>query len=53
MASSGNTSFKDKLTSLPSLEALMSDLYLFEELLLKDLDKEVFSSLCAVYLGRQ
>ena len=35
--------------SPPSLEALMSDLSLFEEPLLKDLEKEVFTSLGEVY----
>ena len=49
MASSGNTSSREKPTFPPSLEVLMFDLSLFEEPLLKDSGEEVFSLLGAVY----
>ena len=49
MASSGNTLSGEKPTSPPSLEALMSNLSLFEEPLLKDSNKEVLISLAEVY----
>ena len=39
----------EKPTSSPSLKALMSDLSLFEESLLKNSDKDVISSLGSVY----
>ena len=41
--------FEEKPTSPPSLEALMFDLSLLEEPLLKDSDKEVLTSLGEVY----
>ena len=41
--------FMEKPTSPPSIEALISDLSLFEEPLLKDLNEEVISSLGSVY----
>ena len=50
----GNSLFRpppsvEKSASPPPIEALMSDLSLFEEPLLKDLDKKVISSLGSVY----
>ena len=49
VASLGAPSSEERPTSLPSLEALMFDLSLFEESLLKDPNEEVLSSLGAVY----
>ena len=52
VASSGNTSFREKPTFPLSLEVLMFDVFLFEEPLLKDPDEEVLSSLGAMF-GRE
>ena len=49
VASSEPSPFVEKPTSPPSLEALMSDLLLFKEPLLKDSDSEVISSLGSMY----
>ena len=49
VVSSGNTLSGEKPTSPPSLEALMSNLSLFDEPLLKDPDEEVLTLLGEVY----
>ena len=50
VASSVTSLSREEPRSPPSLEALMSDLSLFEELLLKGSDEEVLSSLGALYV---
>ena len=49
MMSSGNTLSREKTDVPPSLEALMSNLSLFDEPLLKDLDEEVLTLLSEVH----
>ena len=49
VASSGVPQLVERPTSPPSMEALMSDLSLFEDSLLKEPDEEVISELEAIY----